>query len=310
MKQCRGNQHDISYSLKNVRSKVLIQENGEPGKIVDLMWYPNKKLPSKIIVEKDNTHNSQVTKLSTQLYHGAEHFFIGQRKEVDVRVGLDNIASNFLNQFQLLIKMKSLIGRITKLKDDKKKFDYLIGSSVRSHYEFLKAVGENQNRQFQREHLESLKLDRSSKQPRKLLIISCSATKDPQSEPIPAILRYSGGIYLLLKSIILSNLWPQNIDLLIVSAKYGLLKPLEEIPYYEQLLTSERVIELRKVVEEQIALKNIDLSCYSECFLNISKLYYQSIEGLTNSLKCRIIRIDEKGNNKRNNAMITWLAQE
>lgn len=108
--------------------------------------------------------------------------------------------------------------------------------------------------------------------------------------------------------LILNSLWPQNIDCLIVSAKYGLLTPLEEISYYEQALKTENISKLKKLIQEQI--KRFDLAKYSECFVNLSKRYFQSIDELIAALEkqnCKIFPVDKE---KRNNRMLAWLAHD
>jgi len=153
--------------------------------------------------------------------------------------------------------------------------------------------------------------NKSLRKGQKLLIVSCSAIKDPRPNLLSAILRYSGEIYLLLKLVVFKNSWPQHVNLLIVSAKYGLLHPLDNIPYYDQALRPEKITELKKVVHEPI--KKIDLTLYSEWFINLSKQYLQSIEEIITVLKknkCKIIIVDNEGFTKRINTILTWLSQE
>ncbi|UCG04488.1 MAG: hypothetical protein JSW11_10995 [Candidatus Heimdallarchaeota archaeon] len=157
-------------------------------------------------------------------------------------------------------------------------------------------------------HLEALLCTTSLGKARKLLIVSCSATKDPEAKDIPAILRYSGEVFLILKSIISNSLWPQHIDLIIVSAKFGLLNPLDKIPYYDEALKMERISFLKKMIKAQV--KTLDLTHYSESFMNLSKRYFQSIEGLIDvleKLNCNIIQVERE---KRNNAMLAWLVHD
>ena len=306
--QCRGDHETIIQSLLSIRSSVF-QENGEAATIVKLDWEPKKKLPSKIKINLDSP-DSQRIKLPSQLYYGSDHFFIGQNKAAEVQHGLENISFNFLHQFRYFLREYALDGRVDKLKDIKK-YDHLVGTLIKPNQELLQHVGDWQKQQLRSGRLDGLIRDKFQGITRKLLVISCSATKDPEEKLLSAILRYSGEVFLLLKSVILDGLWPLNVDIIIVSAKYGLLNPLDYIPFYELALRDERIPELRALIHKQT--RNLNLDGYIECFVNLSRRYLQSIEALIGALEkrnCAIIRIDKEDPRKRNDIMLSWLSQE
>ena len=56
-----------------------------------------------------------------------------------------------------------------------------------------------------------------------LLIISCSQRKVETSEPLPALERYDGPTYRTLRKAMHEGRIPKNLDVLIISAKYGLI---------------------------------------------------------------------------------------
>ena len=82
-----------------------------------------------------------------------------------------------------------------------------------------------------------------------LLIISCSKTKK-HLDNVPAIQLYDGQAYRVLK-----KRTPQNLEIVIISAKYGPIRSTEIISYYDQVMTVARAAELRQNVEN--AIRNV-----------------------------------------------------
>ena len=79
-----------------------------------------------------------------------------------------------------------------------------------------------------------------------LLIISCSKTKKHLSN-VPAMELYGGQAYRVLK-----KRTTQNLEIVIISAKYGPIRSTEIISYYNQVMTVARAAELRQNVENLI----------------------------------------------------------
>ena len=82
-----------------------------------------------------------------------------------------------------------------------------------------------------------------------LLIISCSKTKKHLSN-VPAMELYDGQAYRVLK-----KRTAQNLEIVIISAKYGPIRSTEIISYYDQVMTVARAAELRENVEN--AIRNV-----------------------------------------------------
>ena len=81
---------------------------------------------------------------------------------------------------------------------------------------------------------------------RSLLIMSCSKTKK-NIDMAPALEMYDGQAYRTLK-----NNSPGNVRILIISAKYGLLRPSDIISWYDQEMTAAEAMDLRKQVQEEV----------------------------------------------------------
>ncbi|MGK7933439.1 MAG: DUF6884 domain-containing protein [Microcystaceae cyanobacterium] len=110
-----------------------------------------------------------------------------------------------------------------------------------------------------------------------LLIIACSHKKDPQSELLPAIERYDGPTFRLLRRFLSQN--PSfSLDIYILSAKYGLIHSSELIPFYDEKMTKKRSLELQPEVNEK--LKDIvNNSSDKKVYFCLGKVYFAVIDG-------------------------------
>lgn len=81
-----------------------------------------------------------------------------------------------------------------------------------------------------------------------LLIVSCSALKNDASGEIPALMRYDGPAYRIIRSFLQEWSWPSNLRVGVLSAEYGLIGGLAPVPFYERRMTPERARELRQAV--------------------------------------------------------------
>ncbi|RDV81175.1 tRNA-guanine transglycosylase DpdA [Ammonifex thiophilus] len=81
-----------------------------------------------------------------------------------------------------------------------------------------------------------------------LLIVSCSALKNDAPGEIPALVRYDGPAYRVIRSFLREWSWPSNLRVGVFSAEYGLIGGLAPIPFYERRMTPERARELRQMV--------------------------------------------------------------
>jgi len=119
-----------------------------------------------------------------------------------------------------------------------------------------------------------------------LLLISCSGTKKKDLEAIPALERYDGTTYKVIKKAKRERYWPKHTHLCIVSAKYGLISEHTLIEDYDQKMTNTRAIELQIVVSQ--ALDNLlEQNTYEHIFINMGSVYTKSINLSSEVLKAR-----------------------
>ena len=79
-----------------------------------------------------------------------------------------------------------------------------------------------------------------------LLIMSCSKTKK-HLDNVPAIELYDGQAYRVIR-----KNSAENLEILIISAKYGLLRSTDIISYYDQVMTVSQAAGMRKEVSAGI----------------------------------------------------------
>lgn len=98
------------------------------------------------------------------------------------------------------------------------------------------------------------------------------------STPIPALERYHGIAIGVIRKLKEQGKLPKDLEILIVSAEFGLIDPEEEIPYVDQIMTNESAKELQESFLEKLKSKFGRVK-YSEIFVNLGAMYAQSIKG-------------------------------
>nr|WP_052568889.1 DUF6884 domain-containing protein [Ktedonobacter racemifer] len=93
---------------------------------------------------------------------------------------------------------------------------------------------------------------------------------------LPAIERYTGGVYKSIKKARREGYWPAETDILIISAKYGLISGDTPIEMYDQKMTRDRAVELQKEVSSSLDVLLQERN-YNQIFLNLGSIYLQSI---------------------------------
>jgi hypothetical protein len=111
---------------------------------------------------------------------------------------------------------------------------------------------------------------------RSLLIMSCSQCKRKEPRLLPAIERYDGPTFRVLRRFLQAQ--PSKpLDIFIVSAKFGLISADQPIPNYDQPMTLFRAEELRPQIIA--AFKHIlSGQSYQELCLCVGKDYLQALD--------------------------------
>lgn len=143
--------------------------------------------------------------------------------------------------------------------------------------------------------------------PRKLLL-SCSEKKTLAPGLIPAIERYDGVMFRLIRCYLKQQL--DDIDIYILSAEFGLIPHNEKIPFYDRPMTASRASEIKQEVinqSENLILNFVDLQ-RADFFINFGKFYFQAFEDVLNKLNSQAtINLANGSSGKRLAQMHDWL---
>ncbi len=116
---------------------------------------------------------------------------------------------------------------------------------------------------------------------RHLLVISCSDRKNKGSDVLPAIKRYTGAWYGVINKLKRENRYPSNLDIVIISAKYGFLEPNDPLENYDLRMTEKRAKELNHEIISKFKTL-LEREHYNTIYINLGKDYLPAIDGLDN----------------------------
>lgn len=109
-----------------------------------------------------------------------------------------------------------------------------------------------------------------------LLIISCSQRKSNMPNPGIAIDIYDGPFYRMLRKI--DKGIKDNVHIMIISAKYGIISPYDPIEKYNKKMTRIRANELNEPLKKELSAFLNDNN-FNEVFISLGKDYKLAIEG-------------------------------
>ncbi len=114
---------------------------------------------------------------------------------------------------------------------------------------------------------------------RRLLILSCSQRKRPDPGLLPAIERYDGPAFRVVRKFFRER--PpemQSLDVYILSAEFGLFSANQPIPNYERRMALKRATDLRP--QALTTLKHVlEDGQYEGLFISVGKDYLQALTG-------------------------------
>lgn len=122
----------------------------------------------------------------------------------------------------------------------------------------------------------------SSSKGSRCLILGCSRTKNEAAELLPAIQRYDGPPFKVLRRYIDENPGATHVlDIFVLSAKYGLIDGQTPIANYDRHMTNKRAVEMYDKVMGKIQSDLLPQN-YGEIFLSMGRTYLQAMSGLEN----------------------------
>ena len=116
---------------------------------------------------------------------------------------------------------------------------------------------------------------------RRLLILSCSQRKHETQEPLPAIERYNGPLFFVLRRFLREcPRQARQLDVYILSAAHGLIPADFPTAWYDQKINASRVVELRSQVNTTFS--DIQRNNYASMCFVLGKTYLKAFEGMQN----------------------------
>jgi len=111
-------------------------------------------------------------------------------------------------------------------------------------------------------------------------VLSCSQNKRYECSTLPALQRYDGPTFRLLRRYLKNS--TEEIGIYILSAKFGLIPHTRRIPFYDQRMTKRRAHELKGKIEDQAQqLFSSELhrqKIGNQLFINLGKDYLRAFE--------------------------------
>lgn len=143
---------------------------------------------------------------------------------------------------------------------------------------------------------------------KRCLILSCSRAKQGAPELLPAVQRYTGPMYQVLRRYLREKPEEANhLAVYILSARYGLIESQTPIPSYDQKMTPTRAAELRPDILN-MAQQLIAPIGYEEIYLAMGRTYLGAMDGLSGLLNgaTRLI-VSQDSSGKQLTALRNWL---
>jgi hypothetical protein len=114
---------------------------------------------------------------------------------------------------------------------------------------------------------------------RRLLILSCSRKKKAGSRLLPALDRYDGPAFQVLRKFIAEcPTDSRKLDIRILSAKFGLITSDQPIPCYDKPMTTQRATALKSVVLAEIE-RLLARRKYQRLLINVGQDYLSALAG-------------------------------
>jgi hypothetical protein len=114
---------------------------------------------------------------------------------------------------------------------------------------------------------------------KRLLILSCSARKRADRACMPAIERYDGPAFQVLRKFLRSC--PDRahaLHTLILSAEFGLMQADHPTPYYDRRMTHQRAIAMQPQVMAALA-RHVEAASPEQLFVSLGRAYWKALAG-------------------------------
>jgi hypothetical protein len=128
----------------------------------------------------------------------------------------------------------------------------------------------------------------------RLLVQSCSASKRSVDEEVPAIDLYDGYFYRIIDKARRTNSFDSSFDIVILSARYGLLEGDALIEPYDRRMDRDRAQELNDTVVPELA-DLVDGGDYDEVWINGGREYRMALDGIESAVDAPVRYVEGGG---------------
>ncbi len=143
---------------------------------------------------------------------------------------------------------------------------------------------------------------------RSLLVLACSARKSARVRRGPAWEVYDGRVYQVLKKLLRDHpSWRESLDILIVSARHGVIDSKRVVSIYDDRLTSARSADLARRSARQLR-RNVAGRYYQAAHANLGRIYREAVPDLSAILAPAPIDWASGGIGARNAQTRGWVA--
>jgi len=101
---------------------------------------------------------------------------------------------------------------------------------------------------------------------------------------------YSGYYFKIIKKAMNEGCFDNQIDICILSAKYGLLDPTDEITTYDHRMDQDRAQELNEDVVSELEHK-FDTQNYQQLIVNLGQPYQEAVSGIEDRIDGEIVQL-------------------
>ena len=208
---------------------------------------------------------------------------------------LKRLAKDYYHEKAILLETDRARERMLRVIKIRKK----IAKTIRNHeydtnlnnLEKLMDTDENKMRQLRFDAVEKFlhKQIFSPMRPKKLLIVSCSERKRDLINLTPAVELYDGPMFRMIRNF--EPIYYNGVDLMIVSAKYGLIQHNHLIRNYDQRLTPKKLPFLQKESLERLQEK-LSKADYNQIMFSMGKDYMEIFNGVEKIIpkNCEILK--------------------
>jgi hypothetical protein len=151
---------------------------------------------------------------------------------------------------------------------------------------------------------------------RRYLLLGCSNAKVQDEGELPAIVRYDGPLFRVLRRYMRERLGKHSMgngipDVSVLSAEFGLIPGYYPIPHYDRQMTHQRAMELRPQAFEKLGHILKATEAYQELFICMGRDYLQVLDGWEALIPFGLaVKVSKGSMGKQQAELYDWLRGE